>query len=98
MLGVVSHTPVEVEKLNAWIKSHKWADAVRHFTPPEEKLYSWWSYRAADWEASNRGRRLDHIWVTADLAGSLKKATIVRDARGWDPKPSDHVPVLVEVG
>jgi exodeoxyribonuclease III len=98
MLGVVSHTPIEVEKLTNWQKSFKWFDAVRHFTPPEEKLYSWWSYRAADWAASNRGRRLDHIWVTPDMAASLKKATILRDARGWEPKPSDHVPVMVEVG
>ncbi len=49
MLGVVSHTPIEVEKLlTAWQKAHHWVDAVRYFTPPEEKLYSWWSYRAAD--------------------------------------------------
>jgi exodeoxyribonuclease-3 len=98
MLGVVSHTPVEVEKFTAWQKAHKWVDAVRHFVPPEEKLYSWWSYRAGDWAASNRGRRLDHIWVTPGLTGSLKKAQILRDARGWEPKPSDHVPVLIDIG
>ena len=57
MLGVVSHTPIEVEKFTKWQKSHDWFDAVRHFTPHSEKLYSWWSYRAADWNASNRGRR-----------------------------------------
>ena len=98
MLGVVSHTPVEVEKLYAWQKAHHWVDAVRHFVPPEEKLYSWWSYRAADWAESNRGRRLDHIWVTPDLASSLKNHRIVREARGWEPKPSDHVPVIVDIG
>jgi exodeoxyribonuclease-3 len=98
MLDVVSHTPIEVEKLTAWQKAHDWVDAVRHFVPAEQKLYSWWSYRAQDWDASNRGRRLDHIWVTPDLAGSLKSAAIHRPARGWDPKPSDHVPVVVEIG
>ena len=98
MLGVVSHTPIEVEKMTAWQKAHHWVDAVRTFVPPEEKLYSWWSYRAQDWGMSDRGRRLDHIWVTPDLAPSLKGMTIMRDARGWGPKPSDHVPVLVEVG
>jgi exodeoxyribonuclease-3 len=97
MLDVVSHTPIEVEKFTAWQKSHKWHDAVRHFTPDSEKLYSWWSYRAADWVASNRGRRLDHIWVTPDLAPGLASAKIIREARGWEPKPSDHVPVIVEV-
>jgi exodeoxyribonuclease-3 len=98
MIGVVSHTPIEVEKFTAWQKSHRWVDAVRHFIPPEEKLYSWWSYRAGDWAASNRGRRLDHIWVTPELAPSLKGADILREARGWEPKPSDHVPVMVEMG
>lgn len=98
MLSVVSHTPLEVEKLDVLQKAHGWYDAVRHFTPPDEKLYSWWSYRAADWNASDRGRRLDHVWVTPGLAPSLKKAHILRAARGWDPKPSDHVPVMVEIG
>lgn len=97
MLGVVSHTPIEVEKLTAWQKAHDWYDAVRHFTPAEEKLYSWWSYRAADWRASDRGRRLDHIWVTPNLTASLKKATILKEARGWEPKPSDHVPVMIDL-
>jgi exodeoxyribonuclease III len=98
MLGVVSHTPIEVEKLMAWQKAHQWVDAVRHLVPHEQKHYSWWSYRAADWQASNRGRRLDHIWVTPDLVGSLKGTVTVREARGWEPKPSDHVPVMVDVG
>jgi exodeoxyribonuclease-3 len=98
MLGVVSHTPVEVEKFTRWQKAHTWVDAVRHFTPDSDKLYSWWSYRAADWAASDRGRRLDHIWVTQGLASALKSAHILRSARGWEPKPSDHVPVVVEVG
>jgi exodeoxyribonuclease-3 len=97
MRGVVSHTPIEIEKMDTWQKSHNWVDAVRHFVPPEEKLYSWWSYRAADWAESNRGRRLDHIWVTPDLVPGLKKQEILRDARGWEPKPSDHVPVIVEL-
>jgi exodeoxyribonuclease-3 len=98
MLDVVSHTPIEVEKLNAWMKAHNWVDAVRHFVPHDQKHYSWWSYRAGDWAASNRGRRLDHIWVTPDLVPSLRSTTTLRDARGWEPKPSDHVPVMVEVG
>lgn len=98
LLDVVSHTPVEVEKLAALQHSLGWVDAVRHFVPASEKLYSWWSYRASDWQASNRGRRLDHIWVTQSLAGSLKKHAILREARGWEPKPSDHVPVMVELG
>lgn len=98
MLDIVSHTPVEIEKLAAWQNAHSFVDAVRTFVPPEEKLYSWWSYRAGDWRASNRGRRLDHIWVTPDLAPALRATQTLRDARGWEPKPSDHVPVLIDIG
>lgn len=97
LLDVVSHTPIEVEKLNALQTSNGWVDAVRHFVPPDQKLYSWWSYRAADWGQSNKGRRLDHIWVTPDLVPQLKAYAIVREARGWLPKPSDHVPVMIEL-
>ena len=96
MIDVVSHTPIECNKLNTAIKSGKWVDAVRTLKPEPEKLFTWWSYRAADWVASNRGRRLDHIWVSEDLTGSLKKTDIHRDARGWE-RPSDHVPVTITV-
>ena len=96
MLNVVSHTPVETAALARVMASHDWVDAVRHFIPPEQKLYSWWSYRARDWSASDRGRRLDHIWVTPALAGSLRSAAVLREARGW-PAPSDHVPVTAHL-
>ena len=96
LLTVVSHTPVEVEKLNRAQADGEWVDAVRRFIPPDEKLYSWWSYRARDWTASDRGRRLDHIWVSPELAPRLRGASIVREARGWD-RPSDHVPVLADL-
>jgi len=93
LLKIVSHTPVEVEKLTAVQDSRGWVDVARHFTPADEKLYSWWSYRAKDWEASNKGRRLDHIWVTPDLQPALTGCETVKPARGWE-KPSDHAPVI----
>jgi exodeoxyribonuclease-3 len=95
LLGVVSHTPPETEGLDAWMNAG-FIDAVRHFVPAEQKLYSWWSYRNQDWRASDRGRRLDHIWVTPDLESGLKSQRILQDARDW-PRGSDHVPVFVEV-
>lgn len=97
LLKVVSHTPIEIEKLNTMQKAHDFVDAVRHFVPAEEKLYSWWSYRGNEWEASNRGRRLDHIWVTPELTASLKSTNTIKQARGWQPKPSDHVPVMIDL-
>jgi exodeoxyribonuclease-3 len=69
---------------------------MRHFVPAEEKLYTWWSYRARDWALSNRGRRLDHVWVSESLAPCLGGMQVVTESRGWE-RPSDHVPVLVHL-
>jgi len=95
LLDVVSHTPPETEGLNAW-RGTGFVDAVRHFVPEDRKLYTWWSYRNRDWRASDRGRRLDHIWVTDDMAGKLRRQIVLKDARDW-PQGSDHVPVCVEL-
>ena len=96
LLTVVSHTPIEVEKLGKLQASGEFVDAVRHFVPPEQRLYTWWSYRNRDWAASDRGRRLDHVWVTPGLQGQLGAAEVHRSARSWD-KASDHVPVMVRL-
>lgn len=96
LLNVVSHTPVETTRMADLQTTLGWVDAVRHFIPPEKRLYSWWSYRARDWAASDRGRRLDHVWVTPALAPALRSAEVIREARGWDA-PSDHVPVVVDL-
>ncbi len=93
---VVSHTPIELERLEKMYNTLDWVDAVRHFVPDEEKCYSWWSYRNRDWKQSNRGRRLDHIWVTPPLKDKLKSYDIHATARDFE-KPSDHVPVMVEI-
>ncbi len=93
LLKVVSHTPIETETFEALRKNGGWSDLMRHYIPPHEKIYTWWSYRAADWAAADRGRRLDHIWGSPDLENDLASITILREARGWD-RPSDHVPVI----
>jgi exodeoxyribonuclease-3 len=93
LLGIVSHTPVEVAGLNAW-RDAGFTDAIRHFVPADQKLYTWWSYRNRDWEASDRGRRLDHIWATPDLTPALRRHQIFKAARNW-AQPSDHVPVAL---
>jgi len=97
LLNVVSHTPVETEGLEIIRKGGGWADLMRRHIPPEEKLFTWWSYRAKDWSLSDRGRRLDHIWSSDDLAPALTRVDVLRDARGWE-RPSDHVPVIAEFG
>jgi exodeoxyribonuclease-3 len=93
LLEVVSHTPIEVEKLAAVQGAGRWIDVMRDFIPATEKLYTWWSYRAPDWLKANKGRRLDHVWASPSLEGAAKKLTIARETRGWN-RPSDHVPVL----
>ncbi|WP_374763146.1 exodeoxyribonuclease III [Yunchengibacter salinarum] len=96
LLKVVTHTPVETQALSDVQVAHGFEDLVRRFRPAPEKLFSWWSYRARDWRASNRGRRLDHIWASPDLAGRATGFDLVQETRDWD-KPSDHIPLLVDL-
>ncbi len=92
LLKVVSHTPIEVAHLADVQQSGDWIDITRADIP-DGPLYSWWSYRSANWEDADKGRRLDHVWATADIAGAAHSSHILRSARGWE-KPSDHAPVF----
>jgi exodeoxyribonuclease-3 len=96
LLSVVSHTPVETQKLLHFLGRSRLVDAMRARVPQEEKLYTWWSYRARDWRASNRGRRLDHIWLDPDLNRSCTSLEVLTEVRGW-PRSSDHVPVITSL-
>ena len=82
--------------MEALRKSLNWHDSIRRFTPESEKLYSWWSYRNFDWNKSDKGRRLDHIWVTPALENQVKAGYVLRDMRGL-ATPSDHAPVILEI-
>jgi exodeoxyribonuclease-3 len=93
LLKVVSHTPIETEGFESMRIGGGWVDLIRQHIPEPEKIYTWWSYRAADWNATDKGRRLDHVWSSANVATKLKGIEILRHARGWD-RPSDHVPVI----
>ena len=97
LLKVVSHTPVETEGLERARAAGGWVDLMRRFVPPEVKLFTWWSYRSPNWEASDRGRRLDHIWATPDLACQATGMSVLKQARSWE-RPSDHVPVIATFG
>jgi exodeoxyribonuclease-3 len=92
LLKVVSHTPIEVDHLAETQGAGDWVDITRQDIP-EGRLYSWWSYRARDWDAADKGRRLDHVWATSDIANAGHSSRILRAARGWD-QPSDHAPVF----
>ena len=96
LLTEVSHSPIEIEKMAKLAESLNWHDAIRRFTPETEKLYSWWSYRNHNWAKSDKGRRLDHIWVTPALEKYVKAGYILKDLRGVE-SPSDHAPVILEL-
>jgi exodeoxyribonuclease-3 len=96
LLKVVSHTPIECEKLTALRTTGNWIDVARAQIPEPEKVYTWWSYRAPDWAAADKGRRLDHIWVSSALGDRFHGFNIARHARGWEG-PSDHVPVTTVI-
>jgi exodeoxyribonuclease-3 len=96
LVKVVSHTPIEIEALEKVRASHNFIDLMRAQTPEPEKLYTWWSYRSPDWRGANKGRRLDHIWVTKALEGAMGPVEILTEARGWE-RPSDHVPVMAAI-
>lgn len=95
LLKVVSHTPLEVDTLQRFMDAHGWADIGRQHIAAPTRYYSWWSYRAKDWQANDRGRRLDHMWASPDLAKQAVVHWVHEDARGWE-KPSDHVPLMTE--
>jgi exodeoxyribonuclease-3 len=96
LLRVVSHTPAETEGLERLRLAGAWVDAARRFVPADQKFYTWWSYRAPDWRKADKGRRLDHIWVTPHLAPRLESIEVVSAVRGW-ALPSDHVPVIARI-
>ena len=58
-------------------------------------LYTFWDYQAGAWQRNN-GIRIDHLLLSAQAADRLSGVRIVKHVRGWE-KPSDHVPVMVEL-
>ena len=73
-------------------------DVIRDAHPEDQKLASWWSYRAADFRQSNRGLRLDHLWTSPGLTPAVipGSARIHEDVRAWE-RPSDHAPVALDL-
>ncbi|MGL4406350.1 MAG: exodeoxyribonuclease III [Notoacmeibacter sp.] len=70
-------------------------DAVRA-TTDDAGIYTFWDYQAGAWQRNN-GIRIDHHLLSAQAAKNLKSVRIDKHVRDWD-KPSDHVPVVIELG
>ena len=70
-------------------------DAFRLFPQPE-KTFSWWDYRMLAFRR-NAGLRIDQILLSADLAKSCTACTIDKAPRKLE-RPSDHAPVIAEIG
>lgn len=92
----VGHTPLEAEHLGRFRAAGGLIDVPRLFVPEPEPLYTWWGYRFPQSYEKDYGWRLDHVLVTPPLSKRLRSLDIVRETRTW-PRPSDHVPVVLEL-
>ena len=95
LVDVVSHTPIEIAALGRLQQSNERVDLGRRFVPAPERLFTWWSYRSPDWTKNDRGRRLDHMWATKDVAALATGHQVYEPCRNWT-RPSDHVPLMTE--
>ncbi|MEM8569909.1 MAG: exodeoxyribonuclease III [Pseudomonadota bacterium] len=69
-------------------------DALRASTPTD-RIYTFWDYQAGAWQ-KDAGIRIDHILLTPDAADKLAACGIDKAVRARE-KPSDHVPIWVEL-
>ena len=69
-------------------------EAVRS-TTDAGGLYTFWDYQAGAWQRNN-GIRIDHLLLSPQAADRLTGVRIAKHVRGWE-KPSDHVPVMVDL-
>ena len=75
---------MEIEHLAQVQDAADWVDVTRKDIP-DGLLYSWWSYRAKRLgRGPTKGRRLDHLWATPDIAGASHSSRILRHVRGWE--------------
>ena len=103
-------TPLDARRPEAWVNDALFlrptrekfraltnlglTDAIRAASD-EPGLYTFWDYQAGAY-AKDNGVRIDHLLLSPQAADLLVDAGIDRHVRGWD-KPSDHVPVYVDL-
>ena len=89
----IHHTSAERQHFQDLVKLGL-TDAFRLFDQPE-KSYSWWDYREMAFRR-NRGMRIDYILVSEPLKPRVASCVIDKLPRK-NERPSDHVPVVVEL-
>jgi exodeoxyribonuclease-3 len=77
------------------LESLGFTDALRA-CDESEGLYTFWDYQAGAWQR-NHGIRIDHLLLSPQAADRIRGVAIYKHVRGWE-KPSDHVPVGVDLG
>ncbi|RKP50473.1 exodeoxyribonuclease III [Trinickia fusca] len=70
-------------------------DSFRQFEQPE-KMYTWWDYRMLAFRR-NAGLRIDHILLSPSLSARCTSCEVDKTPRKWD-QPSDHAPVIAQLG
>lgn len=85
----------ETRSTFAELKAIGYRDAVRELAPLANGDYTFWDYQAGAWQKNN-GVRIDHALLSPQAADRLVSTRIDKHVRGWE-KPSDHVPVIVEL-
>jgi exodeoxyribonuclease-3 len=92
--GQIHCTPQERAHFQA-MQAQGLVDAFRLFEQAP-KSWSWWDYRNLAFR-KNQGLRIDHIMVSPALKDSVKACSIDKAMRKTE-RPSDHAPVIVELG
>ena len=92
----VGHSPLEVETYLDFQNALQFQDLPRKALSFDDKLFSWWGYRYPQSVQKDYGWRLDHAWATPLLDERIKATAHVKDTRLWE-KPSDHIPILIDL-
>ena len=92
-IGATHVSEAERESLRALEKWGMCDVFRRHHS--DEKLFSWWDYRAGAFNQGH-GMRIDLVMATESAAAKCRWISVDRQARKGD-KPSDHAPVVVDI-
>lgn len=103
--------PADAKNPNAWVNDALYqpesrsayrrllslglVDALRSATDKAD-TYTFWDYQAGAWQRNN-GIRIDHVLMSPEVAARFASANVDKHVRAWE-KPSDHVPVVVQIG